>query len=1211
MSNNVFTAKNTFGAGLIQDLAPDNTQATCMTNALNATLKTNNGNELSLQNDMGNAKVELAELPEGYVPVGTCEFGGIIYIASYNPETNKSQIGCFPSPERVIGNEDKDKYINNFLSLSDFVDSDMKITSTKLISQISTTVLHPGDEYKITGSDYADNNDCITYTLGVLDSNSKFIKLSNTINSEYVVYNSPYASELYLQGELKVTDTFNIDYNITINDSGEKEIYPIFEINDNINIYKIKLENVSTYAIPTTPTELINEWEGINIQNSNSPFYRGTSEQIEIFNFILYVKIKGNFYQLMTKQITIDLSKVGTGTSEINRWRYFHNYESIILDFLINAYPKPNQELTNLTLEFSEIYPNISEKSFTLNYSKEQYNKSEYIVIDYGVDYQNSEIIGTLYKDKVYKVIISGKDTNNKYIINEKRTLYTCPVFNEFWDKNMYLMDQGLNTIEEDKGLVQDYSQIPYKDPDFVHCFLRNGKYINPLKITIESQVEILNTESTRYNESLNFTGDLIYDESPTNSVKAIFTTSDSLNAKVKITPKITSEFGDTFFNNIEFTYSVNDLNNVKTNEEIDLTNVSYQYVNTANLEFSSQTVLQYDFVPLITNEDDLKDLGLKIDNNVFGTDYTSFKAIDQDKNGYFNVSTITFENTWRYPNNCIAPTYLSLENNIYSLQADNLQNELEASDDYKTFVPITIGTTKDVINPAVLLNDTINQQFIGPFNSDENYSNFDKITNSNVLLFGVSQLRKNEDIFWRMGSSNDSKYYYTRIWWMLMKDQDGKYVPLNYFGYHRPNSFGETTTQQTIFGEEYQSTGIAQAIVNLFATIYKPNGTTENITKYIPTNAIFNDLITEISPSINVSINEVLFNDMPWKVQFVKNNHTIPISNVNKFQSYLNKVLSNKSYCAFNNQSFLESDLNNIEYQYGLDPTRLCYFDGINYKNIDENLPYRSGEIIKNELNDSTLQFNFGSLKQTNTFTETYDLDNGDYRNSNISAERSEDIVYDHLNNKYNEINIIDINSIEYNFNNVSNINQLTLKVRTYDIFNCICSSDNTINTKYNSDSWKAKFDENQIKNYIKVYITTDQGQQELKFSNWTSDDSTDFMDIEYSLSDIAGSYKHINIKIEFPKVKNKKIYILSRDSFNLNSLIAQARLCGKIVYYTESNLPKATIGKYLTYDNGKVVLSAHAKTSENSKETCLWGTERKFWYFNRELIISPNTSI
>lgn len=97
---------NTFGEGLIMDFAPDNTPNTSLSNALNATLLTYNGNEMSLQNDMGNGRVESAYLPEGYIPVGVCEFGDIIYIASYNPLINKSQIGCFPSPERNISNKE-------------------------------------------------------------------------------------------------------------------------------------------------------------------------------------------------------------------------------------------------------------------------------------------------------------------------------------------------------------------------------------------------------------------------------------------------------------------------------------------------------------------------------------------------------------------------------------------------------------------------------------------------------------------------------------------------------------------------------------------------------------------------------------------------------------------------------------------------------------------------------------------------------------------------------------------------------------------------------------------------------------------------------------------------------------------------------------------------------------------------------------------------
>ena len=93
-------AQNTFNEGMVLDNHPLMTPNTVLTDALNATLVTMNGNEMVLQNDMGNARVENAKLPPGYIPIGMKEHGGIIYIACYNPLTNKGQIGCFPSPQR-------------------------------------------------------------------------------------------------------------------------------------------------------------------------------------------------------------------------------------------------------------------------------------------------------------------------------------------------------------------------------------------------------------------------------------------------------------------------------------------------------------------------------------------------------------------------------------------------------------------------------------------------------------------------------------------------------------------------------------------------------------------------------------------------------------------------------------------------------------------------------------------------------------------------------------------------------------------------------------------------------------------------------------------------------------------------------------------------------------------------------------------------------
>jgi len=77
-----------------------------LSDCINGTFITMNGNEMLLQNDMGNRRVDNAFLPSGYEPVGIKEYGGIIYIAAYNPITGRSQIGSFPSPERRISKVD-------------------------------------------------------------------------------------------------------------------------------------------------------------------------------------------------------------------------------------------------------------------------------------------------------------------------------------------------------------------------------------------------------------------------------------------------------------------------------------------------------------------------------------------------------------------------------------------------------------------------------------------------------------------------------------------------------------------------------------------------------------------------------------------------------------------------------------------------------------------------------------------------------------------------------------------------------------------------------------------------------------------------------------------------------------------------------------------------------------------------------------------------
>lgn len=95
------TQTNQFNGGIIKDLHPIMTPNTVLTDCLNGTLITYNGNEFVLQNDMGNYSFTNGSLNRNFVPVGLKEYGGLLYIISYNPLENKVEIGTFPSQQTI------------------------------------------------------------------------------------------------------------------------------------------------------------------------------------------------------------------------------------------------------------------------------------------------------------------------------------------------------------------------------------------------------------------------------------------------------------------------------------------------------------------------------------------------------------------------------------------------------------------------------------------------------------------------------------------------------------------------------------------------------------------------------------------------------------------------------------------------------------------------------------------------------------------------------------------------------------------------------------------------------------------------------------------------------------------------------------------------------------------------------------------------------
>ena len=152
-------SSNQFTEGLVCDLNPINTPNTVLTDALNATIITYDGNELSLQNDRGNYPLENCRLKPNYVPVGIKEYGDVLYIVSYNPLNNHVEVGSYPSPMEVVGNDldQPEIELQSVIGNANYVDN--KISYSELIEDCETKIwtsdneedskLYPGDEYKI------------------------------------------------------------------------------------------------------------------------------------------------------------------------------------------------------------------------------------------------------------------------------------------------------------------------------------------------------------------------------------------------------------------------------------------------------------------------------------------------------------------------------------------------------------------------------------------------------------------------------------------------------------------------------------------------------------------------------------------------------------------------------------------------------------------------------------------------------------------------------------------------------------------------------------------------------------------------------------------------------------------------------------------------------------------------------------------------------
>lgn len=157
-------ANNTFNDGMLMDMQPLTTPNSVLTDCLNGTLITYDGNEFVLQSDDGNGKIYDCKLPKDFIPLGMKEYGGIVYIVSQNPFTGECEIGSFPSPESTIFTDSRKDYPETILTTKDLgsnlVSEGITNQTIKLdFGDINSGLLRPGDKFAIYITDSSGQSD--------------------------------------------------------------------------------------------------------------------------------------------------------------------------------------------------------------------------------------------------------------------------------------------------------------------------------------------------------------------------------------------------------------------------------------------------------------------------------------------------------------------------------------------------------------------------------------------------------------------------------------------------------------------------------------------------------------------------------------------------------------------------------------------------------------------------------------------------------------------------------------------------------------------------------------------------------------------------------------------------------------------------------------------------------------------------------------------
>ena len=456
---------NQFDKGLNLDTNPITVDNHTLTGALNATMITMNGNELVLQNDMGNGRVDQAQLPEGYVPVGMQEYGGIVYVASYNPLEEKSQIGCFPSPQRNIpssenGSNKELQALQSFINDKGYIEK----ISERILLIGDNDIIRPGDKFLITTSDI-NNYDSNYITLRVLVVNEDgssiditddltannngttfpfLYNMENVNEEDYSVYKNKTPGKIYLEAQLIIPAYINTVISASKNDNNEVTLTitpSAYDLPDGETEVPWDKNSLSYYLEYSK-----NGQQAIPCDINNGKFIISELHESDRLSYTIYPVYtytengpKGKVVSLK-RENSINIGEIGNGEVEFTTFRYYNNIASgtFVFDYGINAHidtfeGQENYQLKEFYIEYysvEDVINNTANIAKRINLNTNNYFGVYTTIIPYNADFN----LGEHYIARLCTVVgFSSNSNNDKTTYSKWYSVITSSITNQLY----------------------------------------------------------------------------------------------------------------------------------------------------------------------------------------------------------------------------------------------------------------------------------------------------------------------------------------------------------------------------------------------------------------------------------------------------------------------------------------------------------------------------------------------------------------------------------------------------------------------------------------------------------------------------------------------------------------------------------------------------------------------------------------------------------